>query len=106
MCHNVTVGTGVSYHSIVLRRYNLVRDTGIMPKDTCRKAITGPIIVQQDYGRPINIKAERPNIWTKCKAMAGPTIVLCRYGPITGPIIILRRYGPVQARATRLWHAE
>ena len=79
------------YHSIVLRRYNLVHATGIMPEYTCRKAITGLIIVQQGYDRPNEIKAERPNVWPYIMAMIVPTIVLCIYGPMAGPIIILRR---------------
>ena len=96
------MGTGTSYHSIVLRIYRPVHATGIMTKDTCRKATTGPIIAQQGYDRPNDIKAECPNVWPYRKAMTGPIIVLFRYGPMTVPIIVLRRYVPVQARATRL----
>ena len=84
MCHNITVGTGTSYYIIVIRRYSPVRATGIMPEDTCSKAITGPIVVQQDCDRPNYIKSKRPDVWPNIKA-------------ITGPIILLRRYVPVQA---------
>ena len=90
------------YHSILLRRYIPVRAMGIIPKDTCRKAMTGPIIVQQGYDRPNDIKAKRSNVWPYSKAVTGPIIILYRYGPMTVPIILLRRYGPVRARATRL----
>ena len=56
-CHDVTVGAGTSYHSIVLRRYTQVRATGIMTKDTCRKDMAGPIIVQQGCDGPNVIKS-------------------------------------------------
>ena len=94
--HDGTVVTGTRYHSIVLGRYSPVRSKGIMPKDTCRNAMTGPIIAQQGYYRPNDIKSERPNFWTYIKAAIVPISVLCRYGPMTGPIIVLRRYGPVR----------
>ena len=97
MCQYVTVGTGTSYHGIVLHRYSPVRATGITPEDTCSKAMKIPIIVQQGCNRPNDIKAERPNVWPYRKAMTGPIIVLCRYDPMMGPIIILHRYDPVQA---------
>ena len=64
--------------------------------------MTGPIIVQQVYNGPNDIKAERPNVWPYSKANTGPIIVLCRYVPMAGPIIILHRYSVVQARATIL----
>ena len=68
-----------------------------MPEDTCRKDMTGPIIVQLGYDRSIDIKAKRPNFWPYSKAVTGPIIVICIYDPMKGPIIVLRRYGPVQA---------
>ena len=55
-----------------------------MPKDTCSKSMTVPIVVQQGCDRPNYIKSELPNVWPNKKAM-------------TGPIILLRRYRPVQA---------
>ena len=97
MCHNVTVGTVMRYHSIVLRRYSPVHATGIMPEDACSKDKTGPIIVKQGCDRPNDIKSERPNVWLYSKAVTGPMIVLCRYGPITVPIAVLHKYGPVRA---------
>ena len=78
------MGTGTSYHIIVLHRYSPVRATGIIPKDTCSKAMTRPVIVQQGCDRPHDIKAKRTNFWPIRKAM-------------TGTIIVLRRYGSVQA---------
>ena len=105
-CHNVTVGKGTIYHSILLCRYIPVRATGIMPEDTFRKVMKGPTIVQQGYDRPNDIKAKQTNFWPYSKAVTGPIIVLCWYGPMTGPIIVLHRYGPVQARATKLWQVE
>ena len=68
-----------------------------MPKETCRKAMTGPIILQRGYDRPNGIKAECPNFWPYSKAVEGPIIVICRYDPMTGPIIVLRIYGTVRA---------
>ena len=76
------MGTGKSYHSIVLLRYIPVRDTGIMPKYTWSKAMTGLIILQQGCVRPNDIKAEWPNVWPYIKATTGPNIVLRRYGPV------------------------
>ena len=96
------MGTGTSYHSIVLRRYSPVRAMGIMPEDTCRKDMKGLIVVQQGYDRLNDIKAERPNVWPYSKDMTGPIIIICRYGPMKGTIIVLCRYGPVRARSTRL----
>ena len=55
---------------------------GIMPKDTCSKAMTSPIIAQQVCDRPNYIKAERPNILPYRKTMTVPIIVLHRYGPV------------------------
>ena len=89
------MGTGTSYHSIVLRRYSPVHAKWIMPKGTCRKAMGGQIIVQQGYERLNDMKAERTNVWPYRKAMTGPIIILCRYGPMTVPIIVLHRYGPL-----------
>ena len=82
MSHDVTVGTGTIYLIIVLCRYIPVLATGIIPKDTCSKAMTDPIIVQQGCDRANDIKAERPNIWPNKKARIGPIIVLRRYGPV------------------------
>ena len=48
--HDVAVGTGTSYHIIVLRRYSPVRATKIRPKDMCSKAMKGQIIVLRIYG--------------------------------------------------------
>ena len=70
---------------------------GIIPRDMYSKAITGPIMVQQGCDRPNDIKSKRPNVWAYSKAMIGPIIVLCRYGPMTVPMILLCRYGPVRA---------
>ena len=89
------MGTGTSYHSIILHRYSPVRVTGIIPEDTCRKDMPGPVIVKQGCDRPNDIKAKQPNVWPYSKAMTGPIIVLCRYGHTTGPIIVLRIYVPV-----------
>ena len=50
ICHDVAVGTGTSYHIIVLHRYSPVCATGIMPKDTCSKDMRGQIIVLRIYG--------------------------------------------------------
>ena len=88
MCHDITVGTGTRYRSIVLCRYSPVRATGIIPEDTCSKAMTGPIIVQQGFDRQNDIKAERPNVWPNRKAITGPIIVLHRYGPVRATQII------------------
>ena len=55
---------------------------GIMPKDTCSKAMTGPIIAQQGCDRPNDIKAERPNVWPYINAMTFPIIVLRGYCPV------------------------
>ena len=61
-CHDVTTGIGTGYHSIVLLIYIPVRATGIMTENKCSKAMTGPIIVQQGYDRPNDIKAEQSNV--------------------------------------------
>ena len=49
-CHNVAVGTGMSYHIIIIRRYIPVRATGMVPKEMCNKDMTGHIIVLHRYG--------------------------------------------------------
>ena len=55
---------------------------GIIPEDTCDKAMAGSIIVQQGCDRMNDIKAERPNVWPYSKATTGPIIVLRRYDPV------------------------
>ena len=45
MCRDIPVGTDTSYHIILLRRYSPVYSTGMMPKDTFNKAMTGHIIL-------------------------------------------------------------
>ena len=74
------MGTNTRYHIILLRRYRPVRDTGIMPEDTCSKAMKGHIIVlcryssvqdtqimtkrhmKQGCDRPNEINYEGPNV--------------------------------------------